>query len=111
MNRKKTVKTATKKAAKKTYPRKKTPPKPRRITLEDLAAVVAETESRIAKSREDLSAVVAESEARMAKSHENLTAVVAESETRMAKSREETDKALQKLSADIQELTHAVSHE
>jgi len=82
MNRKKevTVKKTTKKAAKKTYPRKKTPPKPRRITLDDLTAVVAETEARIAKSRE-------ETEARIAKSRE-------ETEARIAKSREETDAAI-----------------
>jgi len=52
------VKKSTKKAAKKTYPRKKTPPKPRRITLDDLNAVVAETEVRIAKSREETDAAI-----------------------------------------------------
>jgi hypothetical protein len=59
------VKKTTKKVAKKNYPRKKSPPKPRRITLDDLAAVVADTEARIAKSRaetdkalQDLSAEV-----------------------------------------------------
>jgi len=53
MNRKKPTNNTVKKAAKKTYPRKKTPPKSRKITLDDLAAVVAETEARIAKSREE----------------------------------------------------------
>jgi hypothetical protein len=60
MNKKSaTVKKTTKKAAKKTYPKKKSPPKPRQITLADLAAVVAETEARIAKSREETDAAIA----------------------------------------------------
>jgi len=59
MDRKKaTVKKTAKKAAKKTYPRKKTPPKPRRITLDDLTAVVAETDARMAKSREETDAAI-----------------------------------------------------
>jgi len=46
------IKKTTKKTAKKTYPRKKSPPKSRRITVDDLAAVVADTEARIATSHE-----------------------------------------------------------
>ena len=63
------VKKITKKAAKKKHPVKKSPPKLRKITFDDLAAIFAETDARIAKSRE-------------------------ETEALMAKSREETDKAL-----------------
>jgi len=65
------VKKATKKAAKKTYPRKKSPPKPRRFTLDDLAAVMtavmAETDARIAKSREETDKALRELSAENAK--------------------------------------------
>jgi len=83
------VKKTTKTAA------KKTPPKPRRITLDDLTAVVAETEARIAKSRE-------ETDKALRKSRE-------ETDKALRKSREETDKALNealsKLSAEVQRVT------
>jgi len=106
MNRKKivpmTVKKTTKKAAPKNYPKKKTPPKSRRITLDDLAAVVAETEARMARAREETERAFRksreETEARIAKSRE-------ETEARIAKSREETDKALQELSAQNEKTT------
>jgi hypothetical protein len=130
------VKKTTKKAAKKTYPKKKNPPKPRRVTLDDLAAVVADTEARMARAREEAEARMArareeaearmarareeadarmarareEADARMAKSHDNLAAVVAETDARMAKAREETEKAFQKLTADIRQMSKSVGH-
>jgi len=74
MKKRATVKKTTKTAS------KKTPPKPRRITLDDLTAVVAETEARIAKSREETDKV-------------------------LRKSREEMEAVLSKLSAEVQRVT------
>jgi hypothetical protein len=96
MNRKNpnsgTAKKATKKVAKKTYLKKKTPPKPRRLTLDGLAAVMAENHAKTEAAIRGLS-----------ENH-------AKTEAIMAKSREETDKALQKLSADVREMSKAVGH-
>jgi ketosteroid isomerase-like protein len=100
MNRKKvvpmTTKKATKNVAKKTYPKKKSSPtkskQSKRITIDDLAAVVADTEARMARAREETERAVRESEARI------------------AKSREETDKVLQKLTNDVREMSKAVGH-
>jgi len=71
------VKKTTKKAAKKTFPGKKTPPKPRRITVEDLAAVVADTEARIAKSREETDKALRELSAENAKTAAEVRRVTA----------------------------------
>ncbi|MDR2591330.1 MAG: hypothetical protein LBC59_00790 [Chitinispirillales bacterium] len=91
MNRKNpntgTAKKATKKVAKKTYSKKKTPPKPRKLTLDEFMAITAENHAK--------------TEARMAKSRE-------ETEARMAKSREETDKALQRLTENIDRMSNRV---
>jgi hypothetical protein len=94
------VKKTTKKAAKKTYPKKKTSPtstKSKRITLDDLTAVVADTEARMARAREETERAFRksreETEARIAKSRE-------ETEARIAKSREETDKAIRETSEE-----------
>jgi len=91
MNRKKPVtaataaKTTTKKAVKRKRPAaKKTVPtlRRKRKTLEEVVAVMAET---------------------MAENH-------AKTEAMIAKSREETDKALQKLTADIKQMSKSVGH-
>jgi len=101
MNRRKTVsvsvkkaaKKAVKKAVKKTYPKKKTPPKPKRITFDDLPAIFAETDARIAKSR-------AETDARMARAREETEKAIAESEARIARVREETEAIMAKSRAE-----------
>jgi chromosome segregation ATPase len=78
MNRKKvvpmTAKNTTKKVTKKPYPKSK------RITLDDLAAVVANTDARIAKARE-------------------------ETDARIAKAREETERMLQRLTENVDKLS------
>jgi hypothetical protein len=96
MNRKKNGIGATQKAAKKTYPRKKTPPKPRRITLDDLVAVVAESEARMAKSREETDKAIRESRE--------------ETDKAIRESHERTDKALQKLSDNVDRLSTNIGH-
>lgn len=73
-----TVKKTTKKVAKKTYPKKKTPPKSRRITLEDLAAVVADTEARMAKAREETERALREMSAEIIAEYKQTSALVRE---------------------------------
>jgi hypothetical protein len=91
MNRKKivptTVKKTAKKAVKKTYPKKKTAPKPRRITLDDLAAVVADTDARMARAREETERAFRETD------------------KAIRKSREETERVLRELSDEVQRVT------
>jgi hypothetical protein len=56
MNRKKTTNGTAKKAAKKTYVQKKTPPKPRKITLDEFIAVTAENHAKTEAAIRGLSA-------------------------------------------------------
>ncbi|MDR2591559.1 MAG: hypothetical protein LBC59_01980 [Chitinispirillales bacterium] len=95
MNRKNPIKSATKKAtkkvAKKTYLKKKTPPKPRKFTLDEFIAVTAENHAKTEAAIRELSAANQRSRE--------------ETEARIAKSREETDKALQRLTDNIDRLS------
>ncbi|MDR2591591.1 MAG: hypothetical protein LBC59_02145 [Chitinispirillales bacterium] len=67
MNKKNPIKSATKKApkkvAKKTYSKKKTPPKPRRITLDEFVAVTAENHAKTEVAIQGLSENHAKTEA------------------------------------------------
>jgi len=84
------VKKTTKKAAKKTFPGKKSVPKLKKMSVEEFFAAIAEsraeTDARIAKSRE-------ETDKALRKSRE-------ETDKALRKSREETEKALRELSAE-----------
>jgi len=71
------VKKTTKKAAKKTYPKKISPPKPRRMTIDALATVVADTEARMAKSREETEKALRELSAENAKTAAEVRRVTA----------------------------------
>jgi len=126
------AKKTTKKAVKKTYPRKKTPPKPKRITLDEFMAVTAENHAKTEAAIRGLSENHAKTEAAirglsenhakteaairgLSENHAKTEAAIrglsenhAKTEAIMAKSREETDKALQETLRSVDRMSDRV---
>jgi len=132
---KKAAKKTAKKAAKKTYlsAKKTTFPKLRgRLTVEALAAVMAEnhakteaaierlsenhakTEAKMAKSREETDARMAksreETDARMAESREKMEAAIGAAIGSLAEQGKKMDAAVEKMASEVRELSRNLSH-
>lgn len=101
MNIKKT--TSVKKPAKKAT--KKALPKFRRMTIEELSAVMAESHAKTEAALQHLSVESAKTEAAL----QRMSANHAKTDAKMAKSREETEKAIRELAAENKNLDIAIN--
>jgi len=102
-------------AVKTTKKAKKATAKTKRITGEMLdeavllmTAGIAEMSKKMAKSRTETDAKIAESDAKIAKSRAEYDVKIAESDAKIAESRAETDRALQRLTDNVNLLTDKV---